>query len=369
MFCTSFYACFAKKEIMKTKKGRSPILLAFIDILSKKPSFLMSFSYVFPLTMATAFFSCTKSGDTTWEDVSTTITIESKSITPVTSGTLDLFVYNLDKLRRLDSHSRQKLGWGFPLTVDVGSRSGMKRIIALANWPAKELEDWNVISSLDGIGMLSCNLADEDPASPRMTGSATITAGAPSAPSISMQALSAKIKLASVCCDFSDKVYKGFTMKNARAYLTNVCVNTTISPDDAPGTAFVNIGGYSEGDMKNFGAPELLERNIYGEIDAIKRTVDIALFCYPAEIAAEDAGKPQTKLVLEGEIGGRKYYYPIRLGDYTGGVIRRDMTYRIDLKITRLGGDDPEASLLPGTFEANVQVLPWETTDSQTVNF
>lgn len=354
---------------MNTKKGRSRILPAFIDILSI-PSLLTNlFCYVISIALATAFLSCNKTGDLSWQDVSTTINIQSKSAAPVSSGTLDLFVYNLDKLRRLDSHSRQRLGWGFPQTVEVGSRSGMKRIIALANWPAEELEDWNIISSLDGIGTLTCNLEDEDPASPRMTGSTTITAGAASSPVISMQALAAKIKLATLCCDFSGKAYEGLTMSNARAYLTNVCVSASISPDDVPGTAFVNIGGYSESDMKSFKAPELLERSIYGEIDATKRTVDIALFCYPAEVSETDAGKPQTKLVLEGEIGGRKYYYPIRIGDYTAGAIRRDMTYQIDLKITRLGGTDPDAPLLPGTFEAGVTVLPWDTSDNQTVNF
>ena len=369
-FAPVFMLALQKNKTMKDKKGRRRFLQLAIDILSKKSLFhAIPFIYVFPCTVATAFFSCTKTGDTSWHEVSTKINIESKSAMPVNSGFLDLFVYNMDKLGRLDSHSRQNLGWGFPLNVEVGSRSGMKRIIALANWPAEELEDWGAVSSLDGIGNLTCNLADDNPASPRMTGTTTITAGAASAPSISMQALSAKIKLATICCDFSGKVYEGLTIKNARVYLTNVCVNTTISPDDVPGTAFVNIGGYSDADMKAFRAPELLERNIYEDIGAVKRVLDISLFCYPAEISEDDAGKPQTKLVLEGEIGGRKYYYPIRLGDYTGGVIRRDMTYQIDLKISRLGGDDPEATLQPGAFEATVQVLPWDNNDSQTVNY
>ena len=367
-FAYVFMLALQKKKTMKIKKGRSRYFLAVIDVLSN--SFLETyFCYVFPLTLATAFFSCTKTGDLSWQDVSTTINIESKANTPVTSGSLDLFVYNLDKLRRIDSHSRQKLGWGFPQTVEVGSRSGMKRIVALAYWPAEELEDWSVISSLDGIGRLTCNLADEDPASPRMTGSVTVTAGASNTPALSMQALSARIKLATICCDFTGKAYEGYIMKNARVYLTNACVNTSIFPDDIPGTAFINIGGYSEGDMKAFKAPELLERSIYGDIGPTKRIVDIALFCYPVDLTVETAGKPQTKLVVEGEIGGRKYYYPIRIGDYTAGSIRRDRTYQIDLKITKLGGNDPEAPLMPGDFEAKVQVLPWETTDGQTVNY
>ena len=355
---------------MNQKKGRSRFPKIAAGILPDYPSFTFTTKITFTITflfpLATAFFSCTKQDSPTPEEF--TINIESKSAA-VNSGSLDIFVYNLDNLRRLDSHSRQELGWNFPQTLDIGSRSGRKKIVALTNWPEEELKEWSKINSLDNISKITSYLATENPASPRMTGNATVSAGAASGAMISMQALAAKIKIATVCCDFSGKAYDGLPMQNARVYLTNVCVSTSIFPDDIPGTAFVNIGGYSQGDMEAFGAPDMLERNIYGDIGKTPRTVDIALYSYPAQLQEEGAGRPQTKLVLEGDIGGRRYYYPVRLGDYTGGVIRRDMTYQIDLRITKLGGDDPETPLSPDTFEATVKVLPWDETAGQTINY
>lgn len=353
---------------MKKIKGRGHSLLSAIEVLSILSAFLL-FLMTFLFSLATAFlFSCTKTPDKE-EEILGSISLESKGNIIVNHGALDIFIYNLDKLGRLDSHSRQEFSGAFPLSVETGSRAGMKRVIVLANWPEEELNDWSRISALENILLLRAELEKDNPSRPIMTGSATFKAELANYTAVSMQALSAKIKIASVCCDFSGKSYAGQTMKNARVYLTNVCVSTTVSPDDCPGYSYVNIGGLSQGDMDSFKTPEYLMRNITEDIGHNKIITDISLFCYPTGNYEESAGRPQTKLVLEGDIGGRKYYYPIRLCDFINGPVKRETIYQIDLRITKLGGDDPDLPVSSDTFEATVQVLPWEDTAEQKIDF
>lgn len=317
---------------------------------------------------ATAFLlSCVKEEEVNGRET-VSIGLESKAEVLASHGTLDLFIYNMDNLQRLDSHSRMDFDGAFPQRIEAGSRGGMKKAVVLANWPEEELKDWSKVHTLTSVFCVMSYLGDDNPGRPRMTGTATVSAGSVNT-IISMQTLSARIKIASLQCDFSGRAYAGETIKNARVYLTNVCTSTTISPDDNPGYSFANIGGLSEGDMEAFGAREMLCRKIYGEIGPSKMVTDFSLYCYPASLKEERPGQPVMKLVLEGEIGGKRYYYPVPIGEYTGGKVNRNTTYQIDLLITRLGTDDPEAAVAPEAVKVGVQVLPWEDTSEQTIDF
>lgn len=356
---------------MKKIKGPGHILNNATEVLSKFTSFTTTFTFSTTIIVAGAFLlSCHRLIDAE-TDGKTCISIESKSDITVYNGTLDIFVYNLDGINALDSHSRQEFSGSFPHSLEIGTRSGTKKIIVLANWPEDELENWSRISRLDQILMARSELADDNPTRPRMAGTATIRAGERSNVSsvVSMQTLSTKIKIASIACDFSDKTYSGLRMENAKAYLTNVCIATTVSPDDNQICSYMNIGGLSPGDMQSFRKPEYLFREIPGTVGEEKRITDISLFCYPSEQVSSQFGIPELKLVIEGTIDGKTYYYPMRISDFTNGAIRRNTTYIIDIRITKLGGDDSDSPLAAGSFTADVQVLPWRQSEQQIVDF
>lgn len=357
-----------KHNEFKIKKGRflfrgSPVAILATTL---KPMLLPLFIHIIYLFPAFFSLSCSKAEQTVPEEIVTHLEINSKVSS--SAGHLDIFIYNLDSLGRLDSYSRQKYTGDIPTSLELGSRSGRKRVIMLVNWQEERLE-WSSINCLANIKKIMVDLDTEDDSFPRMSGDATITAGAASGGVVNLQTLSARIRLTSIKCDFSGKAYANLTMKNTRIYLTNVCINSSIVPEDVPGTAFINVGGLAEGDMRSFGRPEMLLRDLPGDIGAEERRPGLDFYCYASDTEASNPGKPQPKMVIEGEIGGIRYYYPILLADYIGSGIRRNTTYNVNLVISRLGGADQDTPLSPGTMQVNVEAVPWDSRGAQDIDF
>ena len=88
------------------------------------------------------------------------------------------------------------------------------------------------------------------------------------------------------------------------------------------------------------------------------------LYCYSNE--TEDISSC-TKLILEAELDGVTYYYPIPVnqpgygdpGSYGHNGIRRNTAYSYGIVITRPGSPDPTVPLEPGDLELSIEVADW----------
>ena len=70
-------------------------------------------------------------------------------------NTLDIFFYNDDLLRRIDSYQRTEIGAG--MSADAASRKGKKIAVAILN-PQKEEYAWNSISSYETLVEMNSDL-------------------------------------------------------------------------------------------------------------------------------------------------------------------------------------------------------------------
>lgn len=93
-----------------------------------------------------------------------------------------------------------------------------------------------------------------------------------------------------------------------------------------------------------------------------KMNPKLYLYTYPngAEQATEDGQSDlTTKLIIETELQGTTYYYPISLG-YT----QPNYAYTVnDVRITRLGSTDPNLPVTTAQCSFTVQVSDWDTGD------
>ena len=323
-----------------------------------------------------AFLSCTKyetytetSGVPRLRDTIPT-TLYIKSIPG--GGTLDIFTFDDDRLRRLDSYQRIYGYSGGP--VSISSRSGSKIVVAVANIPAGR-DRIDRILSYDDLASLHTELKDEDIGNPVMCGETAFEAGK-SGFGIDLKPLLAEIRLNSISCDFHGRPYEGMKLEDVKVYLTNVCSRYPIA-GEAPELpeSILNQGGYSEQDMEGLADSSILSGEISGGIGTSVLYPEISLYCYPNEAATEGPGTPFTRMVIEGTLDGKKTYYPINVNrvetslssGHTG--IARNMSYVYDITITRRGVDDPDTPVYTDIIGIPMYIEEWNVKSGRTITY
>lgn len=276
----------------------------------------------------------------------------------------DVFVFNDDAMARLDSYQRFIYEEG--TVLDAASTSGGRIVVAVVTPDADKIS-WAAMNSYSALLDREADLCDEDPSSPVLSGQARMGAASGEC-GIVLKPLLAKVVLRSISCDFSGRVYAGERLRNARVYLTNVSSRCRLLGDTPSGTtSFMNSGGLCASDMNSLRCPGMLEASLPPDIGWDVLRTDIELFCYENTNETESAGTPFTRLVIEGEVGGRTLYWPINLnrGEFAPvcgeAGISRACTYVLDVGIFRLGSDNPDTPVSPATVSILCSVVPWRT--------
>lgn len=261
-------------------------------------------------------------------------------------SSLDIFVFDDDQLRRLDSYSRIDR----PETpyISVTSGAGDKLVVILANCGLKSFTSAE-IRTYDALESLRWSLADEDPAAPVMSGECQISAGADGFTPIQLTPLMADVCLDFVKVNFAGRGYRSRTLENASVYLTNISGSAEVLRQDGFRiTELENSGSLDRGYLASMRHPEM----IYSQVTPGHWT-PVNLYCYPNDAADGLLGSPHTRLVLQGDIDGQTYYYPVDINQegfgYTSGPhgISRNIRYSYSLLITRKGSLDPDTPVGP----------------------
>lgn len=328
--------------------------------------------------LPTLFFSCTEiAGDGSPEDLicgETRTEIEVKSPDGIAIRTLDIFFFNDDSLRRLDSY--QRIADCESGTVSAASRNGKKILVSVANSQDEKYE-WDEMGSLDVLNERMADLMKENPRSPLMTACSKITAGKEPCCSIKLEPLLSEISISTLCCDFHNRPYKDEKLKNVRIYLTNVNTKCELLRTDSfyP-ISLLNSGRLEVENVEKMVCPELVFKTLGIDVDSYVAQPDCDLYCYPNSTSEETIGSPYTRLVIEGEIGGRTYYYPINVNrkyfraDEGGSEgVSRNRHYSLDITLTRKGSLDPDTAVAPGTVKVRGLVTPWTEEEEETVVF
>lgn len=284
---------------------------------------------------------------------------------------LDIFIFNDDGLQRLDSYQRIEPSGMEKITA--ASRKGEKIIAAVAN-SRIDKSGWSGINSLDALRSKVAVLQKENPGKPLMSGMTYAEMGTDAACTIKMQPLLSEIHIRSIRCDFSGKPYSGEKMQNVKVYLTNVNAGAQIfSQSGFMPQQIVNAGRLSESDLASFIHPEMLMKRLDSPVGNETVLPELSLYCYPNDCREESAGSPFTRFVIEGEISGHRYYYPININREenmeNGTGIGRNSRYVYDITITCTGTDDPDIIADPGMIRLSCGILPWTEHGEDEISF
>lgn len=284
-------------------------------------------------------------------------------------NTLDVFAFNNDRLQRLDSYMRIEDFATEDITMT--SRGGEKIMFFCMNSGRKRYS-WADMNSMTTLAETSAILERETRDSPLMTGQCIIEAGTDCRDEVRLKPLLSEIVLNSIRCDFTGRPYEDRRLEDARVYLTNVNAECSLMPEDIilP-SRIINPGMLCKDDLEQFADPGMIMQKIASEIGPEPLHAGIVLSCYPNMSPKESIGSPFTRMVIEGKVGERTYYWPIdinRDGHGSEGV-ERNCRYVYDLTILRKGSESPDWPVGIADVGISMKVAEWNEKEEYTVCF
>lgn len=283
---------------------------------------------------------------------------------------LDIFIFNDDRLQRLDCYQRFEDMDEWNGTVVSGS--GKRIMTAVAN-SRYEREDWFSLVSRSNLKSFNIRLEDEMRHSPVMSGEALISADNDDRRRniLALSPLSSEIVLNSISCDFAGKPYEGEKITDVTVYLTNVNADySLLEEEDSGPRRIINAGGLCEDDIGEFMHEELICQSIPQNISERVIYPDIRLRCYRSDRPQESPGTPFTRLVIEGTLTGVRYYWPIDINREDGGNgVENGKRYSYDIKITRKGSLDPDIPIRTEDFSIKQTISEWKEKEQYEVIF
>lgn len=184
---------------------------------------------------------------------------------------------------------------------------------------------------------------------------------------IPLKRLCSKVSVESIRIDMEDPVYASQEFVLNAIYLTNVYTSTCFGSDHTiPNTDaqfwYNAKGWHGSGSLRTLDAL-LGDRGLGVTIpDGSSYNTVHTFYAYPNAITEDDTGDEwcprHTRLVIEGTLGGKKYYYTITLP-----VMKRNNSYTVsEALLRRPGALDPEKPI-PGILDATITITE-DTWDS-----
>lgn len=282
---------------------------------------------------------------------------------------LEIFMFETGAMRTLDSYQRYEgnIEW----EVQAVSRKGNRTAFVLANGQWQK-EDWMYMNSYETLREVMTDLEKESRGYPVMTGEVEVCADGKQTVWVDLKSLCSEIELRSVCCDFNGKSYEDKGISDMQAYLINVSAQCRLMHEDVVmPERIINMGGMNEDDMSRMREPELLFRETDHHLssgDCLK--TGFRFRCYPNNSPEESPGSPFTRLVIEGKIDGRTYYWPINVGREKGGTgIESNTRYGYDVTITGKGSDSPDSPVNSDVIGLKLEVLEWKEKDDYAIYY
>ena len=275
-------------------------------------------------------------------------------------GTLDILVFEDDRLRRLDTYQRIEQWSGEK--VYAASTGGDKLVFLCCN-PQGDRYDWAKIGSYASLDKKYCNLEDEIRGRLVMTGEGRSKAGEDTLQA-EVTALASEVHLKSLRCDFSGTPYSGKKITEAKAYLTYVNASCNVFGNSSGGMIrLINPGLLNMSDVKLFKDSSMIVQELAGEIDGKAKGCSESFLCYPYKGGTSIS----TRLVIEGKIDGKTYYWPMEV--CPDGGISRNCRYSFSVNIKRKGSTDPDCLVALADADINLEIKRWAEKEEYKVGF
>lgn len=275
-------------------------------------------------------------------------------------NTLDILIFNDDRLQRLDSYQRIE---DFNDNTAYASSTTGDKIFFLYYGSTDDRYGWAQINSMGSLSKIYCNLENERKDNPVMTGQCRCGAGEESI-KIELTPLSCMVCLTELQCDFSGTAYANSTVTDVKAYLTNVNASCSIVPElQSNGARLINAGMLNPDELKGFADKSIIVQEITRELGIDIIHTDARFLCYPNHYDTDR----KTRLVIEGRIDGETYYWPIEIGDNEG--IARNHIYNYSILLRRKGTSDPDVIIDRRDIGLELKVKTWKEKDNYYVEF
>ena len=229
---------------------------------------------------------------------------------------------------------------GTTAKASITTTTGQKKVWAIINGP--DLSGIFLESALRDKGIALSSNSTTPTIGFVMAGSTScnLTAGGATA-NIAVSRLTSRVALQSVKNSLSS-AYTSLTVK--KIYLINVVGNQNLA--GTLGAAPSLNQKLDKGEV-----PSLLSKTVN---KAVARTASYTPTTPDLFYGYANATATKTRLVVETDIAGQTYYYPITLPS-----LERNKTYTISLDIQNLGSDDPDKPVEKGAVSVNVSVAGW----------
>lgn len=291
--------------------------------------------------------------------------------------TLEIFVFNngggadngvLESYQKFSGSSLSSLS-----SLKVKAKTGAKKIYAVAN---SHKENWAGITSLSQFSATVSSLKSENLKTFAMTGSTDALLSASTSVTIPVSRLVARVVLSNVKSAFSGTPYSGMTLSNVKVYMTNVSgsvLYATGATSSSP--VLLNSRQMIAADCSGCAMSNMLNDDIAGTVGDAGHSTAHYFYCYENAVASETTSERYTRLVIQADLNGRTYYYPVDVnrdgyGWQSGAKgIKRNTSYAISVVISGPGASDPEEKITAGTITLSITVSDWATVPAVTVNF
>lgn len=246
----------------------------------------------------------------------------------------DVQIFVFDKNGLYETSSRATAS-----TLSLTCTTGEKNIVALVNAPIE--------GSITNIAELRSRTSDlSDCSSGHIVMSGELTEELTSSTTVTMQVerLAARVAVSQITTDFELEAHQNLAFEVRSIYLINVAGERAYLSNNTP-TKWYNKGQYADATSLEFLRDVVnLGRIANGE----SYDTEHYFYCYP------NATSTKTRLVIEAEIGGYTYYYPITLN-----AVEANTAYTYNLTITKLGSNSPDIPVADGTVNFTVTVKDW----------
>ncbi|MEF9931183.1 MAG: fimbrial protein [Bacteroidales bacterium] len=282
--------------------------------------------------------------------------------------TLEFFIFHADgpNVGELDAYKKFTTADGIS-NLQIKATTGKKSIYAVAN---SHRADWKGIITLVEFKKVQANLKDDNVKNYIMTGSADATLQVTTSITFALSRLAAKIELQGVKTAFAGTPYEGFKLSNVKAFLINVHSSKRVYDGGADTPAILNNKALVAADANSCIMPGMLYDVITPAIDDAGYNTSHYLYAFENTLETETVDSRFTRLVIQADLNGKTYYYPINVNEIGYGYvsanghygIKRNTEYKINVTIMRPGSTNPDKPVEHGTLTVTLNILDWVTT-------
>ena len=296
-----------------------------------------------------------------------------------TVNLLELFVFRAegDDAGMLDAYKSYSGSELASLSnLELKTTTGKKHIYAVAN--SHRSDNWKGVKTLNDFKAQVASLQLEDAKNFTMVGNVDAQLQTTTSVSFSISRLVSRIQLASVKTDFAGTPWAGSTLQNVKFYIINVAGDKLYHDgSNQPTPTILNSKKLVEADCSASTMTGLMKDDIKVNISDDGYNTVHSFYCYENVIAAETDASRFTKLVIQGDLNGTTYYYPISINregfGYESSVghmgVKRNNAYTLNVTILRPGSLDPDQPVVHSALKTTLNVVNWSTVPTVNVVF